>query len=80
MASNSGCRLVLSQSTAGASQAPGENVMLPYRSVAATAVPDSVILACQDHAAAAASGWFSCWLPEMVQVADPPAPPTRLDR
>jgi hypothetical protein len=55
-------------------------VTLPYRSVAARAVPDTVILACQDHAAAAAPGWFSCWLPEMVQEADPPAPPTRLDR
>jgi hypothetical protein len=52
----------------------------PYRGVAAHAVPDTVILACQDHRAAAAPGWFSCWLPSMVQVADPPAPPTRLDR
>jgi len=39
-----------------------------------------VILACQDHGAAAAPGWLSCWLPTMVQNADPPASPTRLDR
>jgi hypothetical protein len=55
-------------------------LMLPYRSVAAHAVPDTVILACQDHRVAAAPGWFSCWLALMVQVADSPAPPTRLDR
>jgi len=52
----------------------------PYRSVAARAVPDAAILACQDCGAAAVPGWFSCSLPKMVQVADPPAPPTRLDR
>ena len=58
----------------------GISVTLPYRSVAAQAVPDTVILACQDHGAAAAPGWLSCWLPTMVQNADPPASPTRLDR
>ncbi|MCK6454435.1 MAG: hypothetical protein L6R19_26840, partial [Alphaproteobacteria bacterium] len=49
-------------------------LMRPYRSVAAHAVPDAMILACQDHGAAAALGWFSCWLPTMAQEADPPAP------
>jgi len=43
-------------------------------------VPDAVILACQDHGAAAVSGWFSCWLPAMALEADPPTPPHRLDR
>jgi hypothetical protein len=54
--------------------------MPPYLSEAALAVPDRPILPWQDRPAAAVSGWFSCWLPEMVQVADPPAPPHRLDR
>jgi len=43
-------------------------------------VPDAVILACQDHGAAAAPGWFSCWLPTMAREVIPPAPPNRLDR
>jgi len=39
-----------------------------------------VILACQDHGAAAVSGWFSRWLPTMAPEADPPTPPFHLDR
>jgi hypothetical protein len=50
--------------------------MRPYLCVAASAVPDTAILACQDRGAAAVPGWFSCWLPMMA----PPAPPNRLDR
>ena len=56
------------------------NQTLPYQSDAASAVPDTVILACQDHGAAAAPGWFSCWLPTMALEVIPPAPPHRLDR
>jgi hypothetical protein len=52
----------------------------PYRSDAASAVPDAVILACQDHGAAAVPGWFSRWLPMMAREVNPPAPPHRLDR
>jgi hypothetical protein len=55
-------------------------VMLPYQSDAASAVPDTVILACQDHGAAAVPGWFSCWLPWMAREVNPPALPNRLDR
>jgi len=55
-------------------------VMPPYPFAAVTTVADAMILACQDHRTAAVLVWFSCWLPRMVQVADPPAPPTRLDR
>jgi len=54
--------------------------MPPYPFAAVTTVADAMILACQDHRTAAVLVWFSCWLPRMVQVADPPAPPTRLDR
>jgi hypothetical protein len=43
-------------------------------------VPDAVILACQDHGAAAVPGWFSRWLPMMAREVNPPAPPHRLDR
>jgi len=55
-------------------------LMLPYRSEAVQTVPDALILACQDQGAAAVPGWLSCWLPLMAWQADPPAPPTRLDR
>jgi hypothetical protein len=55
-------------------------VMPPYPFEAVKTVADAMILACQDHRTAAVLVWFSCWLPKMVQVADPPAPPTRLDR
>jgi len=54
--------------------------MPPYPFEAVKTVADAMILACQDHRTAAVLVWFSCWLPKMVQVADPPAPPTRLDR
>jgi hypothetical protein len=43
-------------------------------------VPDAVVLACQDHGAAAVSGWFSCWLPTMAREVIPSTPLHRLDR
>ena len=52
----------------------------PYLPETASAGSDTAILACQDRGAAVAPGWVSRWLPEMVWEADPPAPPTRLDR
>jgi hypothetical protein len=57
-----------------------DGITPPYCSDAASAVPDAVILACQDHGAAAVPGWFSRWLPMMAREVNPPAPLHRLDR
>jgi hypothetical protein len=53
---------------------------LPYQLGVADAVGDAVILACQDHSAAARRVWLSFALPSMAQAAWPPVSPLLSDR
>jgi ABC-type arginine transport system permease subunit len=55
-------------------------IITPYLRGAVDAVPDAVILACQDHGAAARRVWLSFALSAMAQAAWPPVSLLSSDR